>query len=928
MRFLLTVFVTLFLLAGPAIAAAQTGTLTGRVLEPATRAPVSGATVTVRGADAEAITDAGGNYELELEPGTYTLEIEAGADFETRTIEGVEVTADQPATRGITLARSGDDAAEFGEYTVRGGLISGSAGSVLAKKQEAEAVTEVIGSEQMTRSGDSNAADTVGRLTGLTVENDKFAVIRGQPKRYTSSTLNGLPLPSLDPIRNITPLDLFPSQALSNITVQKSYTADRIGSFGAGQVQLNTVEAPEEDFLELSASLGANSESTGEDGLEFDTGDDALVPSARVPDVLALPASVEQAQQGVPIPLLPPSEQTRLGRSFSDELMPSEETLGPDFGFSLAAGQREETSVGTAGLRLAVGWSRSSRFEEEQRKILNNEGTVANPQVDEDSVFTENRTEISTNFGALAGLSLTSGDHSIASNTMILRDGTERTEVADGTFNTSNGLSRERRLLLEYEQRELFAQQLTGSHDFDVAKLDWRYQLARSERNLPDRRRFNFENPQLDGSGEFLLDVNNPPTLGRRFNTVEEDTDTAGIDVTIPVIERDALAAEIKTGLSQSDRERRSQTRSFSFNVSNANRGDPVEEIFADQNTDNSQTSNSVSFSEFGTADDYNGEANVDGAYVQADVTWTDRLRVVGGLRSESADFQVTTFRAGGAAGAQSVQSGFDETETLPSLVASVFLTENTQLRLAATRSISYPVLVEVSDTSFINPDTDERFFGNPDLGPATIDSFDLRWEWYPSPTEAFTAGLFYKEITDPIERTFNNTGGGGQNITLENADEGEVTGIELSGRFELARLSDALSNFYVLSNLALIDSEVTLDPSTTVATNTTRALEGQADSLFNLQLGYQGGRHTGLVGVNHVGERLDTAGVNGIPDEFREPVTKLNAKWAYSVTNAATVSLTLDNITNEEIEETQGSFTTSSFEEGTTAKLGFSYRF
>src|SRR5690606_23538683 len=131
-------------------------------------------------------------------------------------------------------------------------------------------------------------------------------VIRGQPKRYTSTLFNGSQLPSLDPIQQITPLDLFPSGVLSNIAVQKAYTADMPGSFGSGMVQLNTSGLPREDFIEVKASTSFN-QYIKKDGLEFNTGNDRF---GNINDILKMPAAIAQVQEaGTPIATLPANER-------------------------------------------------------------------------------------------------------------------------------------------------------------------------------------------------------------------------------------------------------------------------------------------------------------------------------------------------------------------------------------------------------------------------------------------------------------------------------------------------------------------------------------------------------------------------------------------------------------------------------------------
>ena len=103
----------------------------------------------------------------------------------------------------------------------------------------------MIGAEQMSRAGDSNAASALKRVTGLTVVGGKYVYVRGLGERYSASLLNGVSLPSPEPERRVVPLDLFPSAILQSITIQKTFSPDRPGEFG-GMVALQTRGIPEE----------------------------------------------------------------------------------------------------------------------------------------------------------------------------------------------------------------------------------------------------------------------------------------------------------------------------------------------------------------------------------------------------------------------------------------------------------------------------------------------------------------------------------------------------------------------------------------------------------------------------------------------------------------------------------------------------------
>ena len=132
-----------------------------------------------------------------------------------------------------------------------------------------EALTEQLGAEQIARSGDSDAGTALKRVTGLTLVDDKFIYVRGLGERYSSTLLNNAQIPSPDPTRRVVPLDLFPTEILEGIAVQKTYSPDMPGEFGGGTVQLLTRGLPPGFAAKVSVGTGWLEGSTFKDGLSY-----------------------------------------------------------------------------------------------------------------------------------------------------------------------------------------------------------------------------------------------------------------------------------------------------------------------------------------------------------------------------------------------------------------------------------------------------------------------------------------------------------------------------------------------------------------------------------------------------------------------------------------------------------------------------------
>jgi len=771
--------------------------------------------------------------------------------------------------------------------------------------------------------GDGDAAEALKRVTGLAVEDGRFVTIRGQPKRYTKTTLNGAPLPSPDPIRRIAPLDLFPTNILSEVSVSKSYDASQPGSFGGGLIDLRTVAEPDETFIEVSVSTGGNTESTFDDGNDHEGGDTDFLGFDD--DTREISSGLAGELDGIDDRRLG-ADQQRLeagARAMPNIWEPEEETLPPDVGLGITGGTNGEWLGADLGLQGSLTWSQEYRNTDriDRSFALGNQGLV----LQDDQV--EERTDRDIDIGGFFALSLDWGAHKLTSNTFITRQTTQRTQITTGERSVSDELEIID-TLLDWNERELIGEQLLGEHDFDFVDVGWRAMYAEAERDNPDRRFF--RRTRAQGSDDpFVLSDRQDAT--RRFVDTQDEVASLGVDLSRRLLDRESLTLDLTGGFSTFRQDRESSTRRLGLRPDGQEQDltAPVEEILAPDNLgDSVEVSDRSVQTEF-----FEGEADIDALYLNGDFGWADTLRVVLGVREETADFEVVSATTSGNPSV----SGFDETDTLPSLSTTWFFREDMQARFAFGSTVSRPTLTEISaeTTNFRDPDTDDEFQGNPDLKPAEIDSIDLRWEWFPSPSELISVGFFVKDYDNPLEEEFISQGGTDDDLRrVVNADTADVEGIELTGRVNLPRITGAFGadwawaeRVFVQGNLAIIDSEVTLDDPGT-ATNKKRDLQGQADELFNLIIGFDGERHDVTTALNYTGDRLNAVGTFGLPDVVEESRIQLDIGYDYRWNESLSLGFNIENLLDEEVELTQGGRQLEGFEPGVDFSIGASYRF
>lgn len=882
-------------------------------------APAPNLTVRVDGRDL-GTTAADGTAIVDIPDGAQRIELlREGAVVHAETVPGGSPTT---LVLNIGGATADDAATQLDDVVVRkrAERAAGSVAAAMAQQRAMSEVAEIVGADQFALAGDVDAAAAVQRVTGLTIEDDKYVVVRGQPARYAMTLWNGMPLPSPDPSRQIVPLDLFPTSVLTSIAVQKSFSADQPGSFGGGVVTLNSRQAPPEPFFHLRAGTGANGASTGKTGLDYDgsSGDIFGFDSG----VRALPAAIAQATQGgrQSLDSLTQEERNELGKAFDPIYQLSDKDLPPNSGLSMAGGNRFDVGAASLGALASVAWSNTHTLTSE-RDFDYRLATGNTLDVERD--FQKTRSDLQAQVAAMAALSAEWSRHRLASNTFFIRDTIKRAQLAVGHDDVSNDRF-ERGSLLEFNQRELTIQQVAGTHDFAPVTLDWVAQLADGNRSSPDRREYKYVR-QDDGTYVFWSEFG----MLREFNETSDRSTSFGLNAAMPLAGTGggAFSLAAKAGASRWTQDRSSDTQRFRFEPI----GNPPE--LALQNPEDIINPSTIGtivdfFDDTQGVDDYAGDADIEGAYLQLDASFAERLRLVGGIRVESGRYRVRTFESKDP-GAAVIRGEFDETDMLPALSATWRLGPASQLRAAVSETVSRPLLIELSSTTYVDPDSDLEFVGNPDLRPARIRSLDLRWEWYPDRRETLSAGIFTKDYADPIEQQFQPIAGGGEQITFINGASARVAGLELSGRLALQRLGwDWLFPAYVQGNLAVVDSEVSLADSG-IATSTRRPLQGQADTVVNLQLGYGLGQALHwILSYNRIGERLETAGINGEPDVLQRPLARLDLACTYGATPALEIKVSANNLLDESREYAQGDRLERRIEPGISVSAAIAYSF
>src|SRR5688572_4665233 len=235
-----------------------TGRITGRIVDARTGAGLADVGVQVVGV-MPGVTSSGttsgidGRYSLpRLPAGTVTLHLRR-LGYQAKTITGVFLPANGAVEQNVTLDPA---TVQLTATVVTADAERGTVSAALDQQRNATGIVSAVTSEQIQRSPDSDAAQAVQRVSGVTVQDGRYVFVRGLGERYTTTSLNGARMPSPEPERKVVPLDLFPAGLVQTITTSKTFTPDQPGDFSGATVDIRTREFPATRQFTYSMSTG------------------------------------------------------------------------------------------------------------------------------------------------------------------------------------------------------------------------------------------------------------------------------------------------------------------------------------------------------------------------------------------------------------------------------------------------------------------------------------------------------------------------------------------------------------------------------------------------------------------------------------------------------------------------------------------------
>ncbi len=915
-------------------AQAQTNRLSGKVTNEKNE-PVPGVSVKITGKPGGTTTDVEGRYSLVLTPGTkYEIEFSA-IGYNSKRVNDVVVGQGVDEDLDIVL--------EIEAKNIEGVVVRATSrrqentAALLSFQKNNISMSSGLAADFIRRTPDKNTGEVLKRVSGASIQDNKFVIIRGLSDRYNSAMINNAQLPSTEPDKKAFSFDVIPASLIDNIIINKTATPEFSGEFAGGLVQINTKDVPAKNFLNLGISFGFNTQSVfkdfvsnkrnSTDWMGFDNGNRDL--PGGFPKTPQAYRALGGTTAGV-------EQQLELSRLFSNDGYSEKTTTAlPTQSYSLTWGNRATTkNGGVFGTILSLQYRNSMLKYNVERRLHEDDGDLLVQLQDDQNRY-------SVNVGALANFTYVKGRHKVSFKNIF-------NQLLEDNYYTRTGVSNDRVQDIDFRssvlnQRSLYTGQLEGEHQLTAGgiRLKWNGNIAYNSKSQPDLR----TSAYFRSKGTSNPFEHNDDDSRRFFSKLKDFSYGANGSLSFPFT-LGGNQQGFKVGGSTLIRVRDFRSRILRYEPASATQFDatknllPYDRIFAPENI----AMDGFKLLDFtNNQDKYFGVSATNGVFGMFDNKFGEMVRLVWGVRVENFQQFLTTKDVT----AKRVVVETENWDVLPSLNLTLSPSTKHNFRISGSRTIARPEFREIAPFAFFDYEVNYAVNGNPELKRSAILNGDIRYEWYPRGGEAITIGAFYKHFNDPIELRLNPSSVlDRRNYEYTNVDKAYSVGAEFEIRRGLDFISRDLEAFSVFANLTYIYSKVTLASTSGSGgiTTASRPLQGQSPYLANVGLQYNS-KNTlwnGAVLYNRIGQRVALVGINdlGFPDIYERPRDQVDLQLARKIFDKkGELKITWSDLLNPayyfyENTDSKKAFSAKSdrlfytYKPGSTITIGFTYDF
>ena len=922
-------FVALFL-STMIFAHTQEGEVSGIVIDGNSGEPLPFVNILVKEKTTGVSTDLDGKFLLTLPAGHYTLDF-SYIGFRTITKE-IDVQAKQLIQLGsVKLIEEGD---VLEEVVVSARQAQNTETALSTLKRKSISVMDGISAQTFARTGDSNAADAVKRVTGVSIQDGKNVYVRGLGDRYTKTIFNGMEIPGLDPDKNSVQIDIFPTNIIDNILVFKTFSPDLPGDFSGGVVDIVPKDFPERKSIKVSLSGGFNPNSNlinhfnsyggGKlDRLGMDDGTRALPfdGGAEIPD------------ESLDDPAL-----FRLTHSMSNELAAKPIKSQLNGGFSISAGNQHKLDKITVGYIASLNYKRNfSHYDDVSYGAYVAEETD-NYTMSLDSDIKGSRSSVNTLTSVLVGGAVKTATNKVGFTLLSIINGEDRAaklKSVDYADNPSTIL----RDVLYFSERRVTTLDLHGRHLMKEGKWEAKWKLSPSLVSLdePDVRSTGFE---LAADGNYYLHPAVGADVRRSFRHLEEKMLNSKLDIKYKFSQWNGQKASVKLGAAALAKERDYSILTYLVRVKNQGefdyQGNPDNILKAENLWTPDRPKGAYIKGNFEPANTFNAMQTVFAGYAMTELPVNQQVKLVLGARAELSNIFYTGQNNLGTKKLDN-EKIMEDFSVLPSTNIIYSPLDKMNIRCSYNRTLARPTFKEKSLAQIQDPITGRNFIGNPDLKVSKIDNVDLRWENYFEAGQLISISAFYKHFSDPIEmESYSETSP--DSYTPRNHDQATALGLELEMKKSLGFIS-SLRNINWAVNASWIKSSIKRTSQVKIYNSDTRTMVGQSPYLINSSLAYRADnqRLEANISYNVQGPQLTVVGIGVNPDVYEQPFHALDAKVTFRLGRSKSYQLGLSasNLLDNEKKtvydggaKNTGTYIWSKYKPGRSFGLSFSAAF
>ncbi|MBP6456433.1 MAG: carboxypeptidase-like regulatory domain-containing protein [Chitinophagaceae bacterium] len=829
--------------------------IAGKITDENNNETLIGVTIKVINAPSGARSNVDGEYKIMgLTPGNYTISA-SYLGYGIKEIENVEVKLNEVTTVNFTMAKA---ETKIKTVTIKGTAKKESINSMIAIQKNNASVTQVISAEQIKKSPDRNAGEVMKRVTGASIIDGKYIVIRGLGDRYNQTMVNGALMSSTEPDKKTFSYDIFNSNVIENIIINKTAIPEMPAEFSGGLTQITTREIPLINFFSMQIGSGGNTNNFKHqfasyqggktDFLGFDDG------------TRNLPSYYPKTSKNYYDSKVTNGQRTAWARDLNNIWSYENINTPINFNFNTAGGFNSKLKGKNVGALFSLMYTKNNNITYVDRYLFDKQSEnefkttlqVADQKSSQDMLL-----------GAMANFGIELNKNNKISFKNIFSINSSDYVTQRQGINIEENLDL-RQHELGFKSNRLFSSQLLGEHFFEKAKTKFRWNIngALLNQDVPDLRRFGQQKTVGAPETEYIANVTSgspsPTSSGRFYSNLSDKILGASFDVSKKI-----KNINFKTGYLFQSKNRIYDAQLLGMvQGSNASLDNIIslkklaaDKIFADENIG---TSGFMLGSLTDPSYSYTAFSFLNAGFLQADHFLTKKLRAVYGVRVESYLQNLDSYD-----NIKKVNLNSTVTDILPSGNFTYLLNEKTNIRLAASQTVIRPEFRELAPFTFYNFDVLATERGNPKLERTKVTNIDLRYEIYPRAGELITLAGFYKNFQNPIELQLNPSGTNTFNREYINAPQAISFGAEMEFRKKLDVLNKRLENFTFFTNLAYIYNRVNLEKNEANSIAKNRPMQGQSPYIINAGLQYDMKKYETSMTLlyNQIGRRIQLIG-------------------------------------------------------------------